>query len=161
MAGATSLLVQESTLSGNAATANGGGIFVYYGAASLKVVDSTLSGNQSLFDNSVYQYAAGYTGGAAIAVEGKPSSSPPAGFTPGADVIVNSTIFGNNSNGSGGAVQFFQFYGTMIVQDSTITGNTAAMTGTGPYGFDGGSGNTFGGGAFGQTTFYNGASTLS
>jgi parallel beta-helix repeat protein len=56
------------------------------------------------------------------------SASPPPGFTPSALVVRNSTIANNrstNSGSSGGGIVLINFNGTLLVQNSTITGNTA------------------------------------
>jgi hypothetical protein len=102
------LLVQNSTLSGNSATTNGGGISAAYGSVTLQ--NSTIVGNTATVS------------GGGIAV--------PLGS--GTTNIQNSTIFGNTANGStagtggGGLARTTTTAGTIVVTNSVIAGNTNA-----------------------------------
>src|SRR5262249_46580145 len=134
VAGNQFLLVKNTTISGNSADMNGGGIMFRYGGT-LELENSTVTGNSTLATITFYDYngnphdVSGYFGGAGLFLAGVASNSPPNGFTPGANVIVNSTITGNNSTGSGGAIFGNGLGGNVLIQDSTITGNSAAAGG--------------------------------
>jgi len=120
------LLIQNSTITGNTGNNSGGGIFLAYAATAIEIENSTFSNNHTTYVGSI----GGYIGGGAISLSGTPSGSPPAGFTPGAVVIKNSTIANNDSTGTGGGIQSNGFYGALIIQDSTISGNSCAATGS-------------------------------
>jgi parallel beta-helix repeat protein len=126
------LSVKNSTISGNTATTTGGGIY-FFDSGSLVVENSTISGN-----------TAGGNGGGGFYFYGVASATPPAGFTPDTLVIKNSTIAGNNST-LGGAVNLrgpaaSGFVGELLVQNSTITRNTAISGGGGIANSRGGAG---------------------
>jgi hypothetical protein len=114
------LNVRNSTISGNTVLGWGGGISFYYGG-NLLVQNSTISGNQQ-----TYAPTAAYpnVGGGGIYFYGQPLAS---------FVIQNSTIANNTSAGSGGGVLILNnpTGGTLQVQNSTITGNTAGATAAG------------------------------
>ncbi|MCH7751700.1 MAG: hypothetical protein IH898_06040, partial [Planctomycetes bacterium] len=102
------LVVTDTVVDANAATAYGGGIFA--GGDGVTISGSTISGN-----------ATGFSGG---------------GLASNADVsITSSTVSGNTASGGGGGVAAF---GSLLsVVDSTITGNTSVVDGGGVV-FDGG-----------------------
>jgi hypothetical protein len=114
------------TLSGNAASGAGGGLNSG-GKGSFLIEDSTISGNSAGTPPTF--------GGGGIFFQGTVATSPPAGFTPGALVIRNSTISSNTSPLSGGGVLLgtldLPVSGSLLVQDSTITGNTCGGIGGG------------------------------
>ena len=103
---AGTMTVTDSTISGNTASYEGGGI--YNNGGTMTVTDSTISGNTA--------------------------SSGGGGITnAGTMTVTDSTISGNStgSGGSGGGI--FNYSGTMTVADSTISGNTASYDGGGIY----------------------------
>jgi Calx-beta domain len=120
----STLLIQNSTISGNSVTGtaqfnDGGGVYVgglgataaYFSTAT--IIDSTISGN-----------SAGYDGG---------------GIYAGAFAkvtITNSTITGNTAVRSGGGVDV-RSNNTLTVRNSTISGNTADVGGGIYFGFNG------------------------
>jgi parallel beta-helix repeat protein len=126
-----SLQILDSTISGNTATNNGGGIFLDYGSSTLDLERSTISDNSTTY--AFGGGGTGYIGGGGIAISGTPSSTPPAGFLAGTLIIRNSTITNNTTTGSGGGIQGNGFYGSLLIQNATITGNSAAATGGSSY----------------------------
>lgn len=117
--------VLNSTISGNTATNNGGGIFLNYGSSILDVENSTISGNSTTRTEAYY----GYVGGAGISISGTPTSNVPPEFVAGTITIRNSTIAGNTTAGSGGGIGGNGFYGTLLLQNTMVTGNSAAAVG--------------------------------
>jgi hypothetical protein len=100
-----SLVVQNSTISGN--TANRGGGVYFYLDGSLQVSDSTISGNVALSSSTSYS-------GGGISFFGSAFQFQ----------IVNSTIDSNNATGAGGGIALASFSGTADIIDSSVTGNT-------------------------------------
>jgi hypothetical protein len=90
------LLVQNSEISGNAATESGGGIYSL--AANLTLIGTTISSNTA-------------SNGAGILVAG------------GTATVTSSTISGNSTFGGGGGI--LNFGGSLSVRHSTITANIA------------------------------------
>jgi predicted outer membrane repeat protein len=138
-------------LTGNRATAPGGGSG---GAGAVDVRgfltlrNSTVTGNSGgpggikvtgigpsagglLVENSTFS---GNTnlggGGGAVYFTGDPATSPPAGFVPGTVVIRNSTITGNSA-ARGAGVRTFNMTGTLLIDGCTVSGNTATEHGGG------------------------------
>jgi alpha-tubulin suppressor-like RCC1 family protein len=105
---------EDSTFTGNHATA-GGGIYVIQGLSlSLIVRRNLFSGNSA--DNS---------GGALLYAEGR--ASPP--------ILVENNTFQNNSAQQGGAIQAF---GRAVIRNNTFSGNSALLEGASLF-FDTGS----------------------
>jgi hypothetical protein len=109
------LSITNSTISGNNASAAGGGIYFGYNG-SLTLVNSTISGNSADSQGSLATQGGGgiYFYGGVVAP----------GFT-----ISNSTISGNTAS-NGGGIQFRALGGNVVIQNSTITNNTAVSTTT-------------------------------
>jgi parallel beta-helix repeat protein len=109
-----SLTLRNSTVSGNSCTGRGGGIY-FYDSGSLVVENSTISGNSSAEAN----------GGGGIYFYGT-AGGP--GFQ-----IRNTTISGNTAGGtgSGGGIAMRGFFGSAVIQNSTITGNSSTSTSSG------------------------------
>src|SRR5262245_36681360 len=123
MASGGFLSLANSTISGNTAGADGGGIYFFSGG-SFVIENTTISGN----------IAGGSTagGGGGLYFLGTASATPPAGFIPSTLVVRTCTISGNTSTiGNGGGIVLPNFTGTLLVQNSTITGNTTARSGGG------------------------------
>jgi hypothetical protein len=117
------LTVRNSTFTLNRARTGGAIAFVRNG--SLLMQDCTLStNNTTAFDSE-------NCSGGAIYFNGAASATPPAGFTPGALVVRNSTISGNFAARAGGGIGVSNFTGTLLVQNSTLSGNTASTLGGG------------------------------
>ena len=95
-----------STISGNSATGDGGGIFTF-DAGEVTVTGSTISNN-----------TAGDDGGGIFSDTNLSSQTT---------VITNSTISGNTAGDSGGGI--FNLDGLTRIVSSTVTGNQAAMGG--------------------------------
>jgi hypothetical protein len=113
---ASSVTLTRTAVSGNDATNNGGGLYLYSGG-SLLVTDSLISSNTAM---------AGMGGGGGIFFSGTPSGT---GFD-----IRNSTISGNfamSPLGSGGGIGLSAFSGLLTVENSTLTMNSTAMKGGG------------------------------
>lgn len=108
------LTIEQSTISGNTASALGGGVHVdiLYGGGSLTVRESTISGN------------GGTAGGGAFV-----------GYLYGTLLLENSTLSGNSAAGlpgsPGGGLFFGYLYGggSATVRHSTIAGNAAVQGG--------------------------------
>src|SRR5262249_9131425 len=109
--------IERSTISGNTAGGNGGGLYFKAGG-SLVITDSTLSANVS-------DSGAPGTGGGAIAFNGAVGAG---GFT-----LTQTTLSGNSvsKGGSGGAIVFSTLSGTVLIQNSTVTLNAAPTNGGG------------------------------
>jgi len=103
------LTVISSTIAGNTAASNGGGL-ENGGAATLALVASTVSGNTTS--------GGGVGGGIA---DGGPTGS-------GVVTLTDSTVSGNSA-GSGGGVSLLAGVGTLALTDSTVSGNTASVGG--------------------------------
>jgi len=110
------LTLQRTTVSGNTASGNGAGIYAYLGTE-LTLLDSVIDTNTS-------NGAGGLTaGGAGLYVYGASTIA-----------IRNCTISGNvtkAANSSGGGILLHNFSGTMTVENSTITANSAITSGGG------------------------------
>jgi hypothetical protein len=104
--GAT-LTVTDSTLTCNSAT-TGGGI---WNGARLTVVSSTLSANSATAGGAIYNWADSFDR---------------------SSVTVRDSVFTANSATEGGGT-YNEFFGTLTVQGSTLTGNTAGDSGGGLY----------------------------
>ncbi|HVK08983.1 MAG TPA: Calx-beta domain-containing protein, partial [Gemmataceae bacterium] len=111
------LNMQSTTVSGNTAERNGGGVYFYFNG-SLLMENSTISGNATT--TAVDSY-----GGGGLYFTGVPYYYPPSGFTPGALTIRNSTIADNTTAGSGGGLLMAGVSGPLQIESSTISGNAA------------------------------------
>jgi hypothetical protein len=100
------LRLKESTVSGNTASDNGGGIFNSFGTLTLQ--ESTVSGN-----------TAGRTGGGIVN----------GGTTGGTVTLQDSTVSGNTADTGGGISNVTS--GTLTLKESTVSGNTASLFGGG------------------------------
>jgi hypothetical protein len=109
------LTVNNSTLSGNSATGNGGGI--HNSAGMLTVNNSTLSSNSATSNGE----GGGYGGGIYSS-----SDSGTCAATAGT-IIRNSTLSGNSATSDGGGV--YNYNGVTEITNSTITANTAGSGG--------------------------------
>ena len=100
------LILNDSVLSGNKASLNGGAIYMYASSAKLTINTSTLSGNLASGSGN-------YDGGGAVGIYG-------------ASVVTinNSTLSGNIAS-RGGAILFY-LGGSLILNGSTVSGNTAS-----------------------------------
>ena len=99
------LTIQNSTISGNVAKAGRGGGIAFY-SGTLTIQNSTISGNAAYPGNSGGIYASGTL------------------------TIQNSTISGNSADDGGGGIYAS---GTLIIQNSTISGNSGVSSGGGIY----------------------------
>ena len=109
----SSLTITKSTISGNSITSesNGGGIYSSF--SSLLIDSSTISGNTSQYNGGGIQFAGPYT------------------FT-----MVNSTVSGNSAGAAGGGIgllnrRFDTQKQYVAISHSTVTGNSATWRGGG------------------------------
>jgi len=138
------LELNNSTVSGNIAEGQGGGIYNDFGAT-VKVTDSTVSNNtaQRIPGNPDGAFGGGlHNGSGTVEVVNSTLSDNAATGSGGAvssclcdgefwDVVLivtNSTIVGNTAEGVGGAI-FNGLRGTATINNSTIAGNAAAGPG--------------------------------
>ncbi len=105
--GGQSLIIQNSTISGNEAP-TGGGVNLYLASStsSVQIVNSTISGNSATTNGGAIRFSA---------------SDPAALLT-----IQNSTITNNSSNGTNGGVDLST--GTLTLQNTIIANSSDATT---------------------------------
>ena len=103
---AGALTLNSVELSNNSSTSSSGAVYVSATSGTLTINDSVLANNSG-----------GSTGGA-IRVE---SSGPTV-------AIARSTLSGNKTTGAGGAI-YFNFAGTLTIEDSTLSGNSGGNGG--------------------------------
>jgi hypothetical protein len=138
-----SLAIVNSTVSGNSADQDGGGISNLNG--SLIIVNSTLSGNSADFDGSG---VSNFNGSLIIVnstLSGNTAGDDGGGISnyTGSVTIVNSTLSGNSAAGDGGGVS--NHTGSVTIANSTLSGNSSIL----------------GGGVFNDSTLIMSQSTLS
>ena len=130
---AGTMTVTDSTISGNTASYEGGGI--YNNGGTMTVTDSTISGNTagSNGGGGIFNYSGTMTVADSIISDNTASSGGGGITNAGTMTVTDSTISGNStgSGGSGGGI--FNYSGTMTVADSIISGNTASYDGGGIY----------------------------
>jgi hypothetical protein len=114
------LTLRNSVLTGNTSGNSGGAIYMFNG--SLLMENSALSNNTSTGGN-----------GGALYFFGTASATPPAGFTPNTLVVRNSMIEGNTVATTGGGITALNLFGTLLVQNSIVSGNTAGTNGGGVF----------------------------
>jgi hypothetical protein len=125
--GGNHLQLSDSTVSGNHAFVDGGGIGIKYlgGSTRWKIDHSTISGNDT-YDNSGGGVSVGYFG------YGGPGFSLP---NSGTLEVVDSTISGNTADNDGGGVMVNanaeKYEGTVQFKNSTIASNEAYDEGGG------------------------------
>ena len=117
--GNTRLDLTRTTLDGNSAFDDGGGIYIDY--SYIRVVRSTLSNNRALGRGSAGEEMDGDGGAAFVRSE----SSQNIEIT-----IIASTLSGNYASGDGGALYIGEL-GTFLSEHSTISNNTALGNGGG------------------------------
>ncbi|MFL5327609.1 MAG: beta strand repeat-containing protein [Gemmataceae bacterium] len=102
-----SLSLTRCTVAGNTAAVDGGGVHATTGASTITFLDSTLSGNSSS-DQGGGIHAIGTVSGTNF-------------------VIRNTTLSGNKSTNDGGGLAWTTSSGAILIQNSTITNNTAGV----------------------------------
>ncbi len=121
----SALTVRNTTISDNSAFVSGGGIYFNcypYGSGSLLLENSTVSGNSTSYTGIYY----GNYGGGGVYFAGLVDHGPdPDGYFLGTLIVRNSTIANNTTTGSGGGLFFKDFFGSILLQDSTVSGNVA------------------------------------
>ncbi len=112
------LTLDGVTISGNAATGDGGGLWADGFAMNLTIQNSTISGNTS-----------GDDGGGIYIEDTGPST-----------LISSTTISGNTAVGAGGGIYLYDPDNNVTISNSAISGNSAGTIGGGIYlySFDGG-----------------------
>ena len=113
------LTIRNSVIKDNSAL-NGGGIF-FVSNGSLVMENTTLSGNKATASTNAV--------GGGLYFDAAALAAPPAGFTPNTLIIRNSTFNNNSSTGTGGAIFMDTLTGTLQLQNSTISGNSAVSGG--------------------------------
>ena len=131
--------ISNSVISNNTAGSRGGGIVLYKPLADVQITDTTIAGNTSANRGGgifFYKQAAGKT----FTLTRTTISGNAAGASfggggiffykqAGANVIENSTISGNTANQGGAIYDEAIGGGTLDIHDSTIAGNTATTDG--------------------------------
>ena len=148
---AATLTIQDSTVSGNAATGSsgngGGGIYIYDNSGTTLIQQTTISGNvaESQSGGTVTRTSGGgilvWRNWGTITIDSDTISGNVGGAGGGImvrnsyngqTVIENSTISGNTGDQGGGAF-LRTSSGAVAFQNSTVSGNTAAGNGGGLY----------------------------
>ncbi|MGZ8227946.1 MAG: choice-of-anchor Q domain-containing protein [Methylococcaceae bacterium] len=126
--GGTTTII-NSSISGNSAGLEGGGIVSMFGVTYL--VNTNLSGNTALIggginfkDASISITNSTISGNSATADGGAAGS-----LYFGVINLINSTVSGNMAGDSGGAFAFGEYDGTVNLTNSTVSGNSAAIGG--------------------------------
>jgi hypothetical protein len=142
--GAT-LTITDSTITGNTAPSNGGGVA---NGGTATITNSTISGNTAGAGGGLYGGIATVTDSTVTGNTAQGGGGGGIYAQYGTITISDSTISGNMAtNGAGGGI-YGDIYGDAIVTDSTISGNTA--TGASDFGSGGG----------GLYTYYNSTATI-
>jgi hypothetical protein len=139
---AGALQIMQSTISGNSAQSNGGGVWArVYDSGQLTITDSTISGN-STSDKGGGLYADALNSGtvtiANSTISGNTASSHGGGVysrtaSGSATAVIQSTLSGNFSDRSGGGIWSYTLgFTTATISHSTITGNTADANSNNP-----------------------------
>ncbi|MEZ4709298.1 MAG: tandem-95 repeat protein [Caldilineaceae bacterium] len=124
------LTVTDSTISGNTATHDGGGIYINSGTVT--VTDSTISGNTAVSGGGIYNTNSGTVTVTNSTISGNTASDFGGGIynnNSGTVTVTNSTFSGNSAINGGGIYN----RGMVTVTNSTISGNTATNSGGGIY----------------------------
>jgi len=137
-----SLLLEEAILSGNTASFGGGLMVVSSGDPfNVTIRDSSVTGNAAAYDGGgIVLYLGEGGAGAMVLVQGSVISGNGAGEVAGGIAIPalsgtvtieTSTISGNDAVGLGGGIYmgYLDDGGALTVRDTTISGNTAATGG--------------------------------
>ncbi|HEY1379509.1 MAG TPA: right-handed parallel beta-helix repeat-containing protein, partial [Gemmataceae bacterium] len=107
------LTLLRSTVAGNATVGRGGGVYV------AAVTPSAMSGGSLSVDGcTIAGNSAGTSGGGAYLAGNLGGSTA---------VLRNTTVYGNTGP-AGGGVELWGVSDTLLVQNSTVTGNTATLT---------------------------------
>lgn len=140
------LLIQNTRITGNDAAQAGGGIYFYDPDGDVTIEDSTISGNTAgTLGGGIYFYS--FDEGTATirrtTISGNSAASGGGIFFYDADqpfILENSTISGNSATaGYGGGIYLYNLYdGAVVIRSSTIAGNTATGTGGGIFALNGG-----------------------
>ncbi|MGC3978091.1 MAG: right-handed parallel beta-helix repeat-containing protein [Paludibacteraceae bacterium] len=117
----TTLTIRNTIIRGNTALYGGG--LAFFSDGSLVMDDCTIADNVATNTTSA--------GGGGFYFFGAARPTPPAGYVANQLVIRGSTFSNNRTSRVGGAIHVETFAGTLRLQDSTISGNTAAVSGGG------------------------------
>jgi hypothetical protein len=131
----STLMVSNSTLSGNSASSEGGGIFADQGS-SVAVRNSTLAGNSASSSSFSSSFGGGgiYANYGSVTVSNSTLAGNSAGLgggiyaNYGSLTVSNSTLAGNSAFSGGG---IYANYGSVTVSNSTLAGNSASYNGGG------------------------------
>ena len=128
--GSSVVTFERSTISGNTADDDGGGIHgnAYY-AGGVNLVDTTVSGNTAESDGGGIYFYDGALNITSSTVSGNLAESDGGGiyFYDGELVMTNSTVSGNTADSDGGGIYIYD--GEVDLVHSTITGNSALYGG--------------------------------
>jgi hypothetical protein len=131
------MVISRSTISGNSAGWDGGGLLNYFGST-MTLNDTTVSGN-----------SAGHAGGGIMSWGGELTVNVSAfsnntaahaggiGSAGGTTVITDSSVSGNSASGVGGVGGGLFNWGesTLTLKDTTVSGNTAVAIGGGVFNY--------------------------
>jgi hypothetical protein len=136
-AGATLILGTGVTVTGDATSADGGGI---YNAGSATLTGATLSGDLASSGGGIYNGVEGSLSvGTGTTLDGNSAATTAGGggiFNDGSLVVAGATIEGNSTHGVGGGI-YNASSAPVTVSDSTINGNSATSRGGGIYNDEG------------------------
>ncbi|MCY2992804.1 MAG: right-handed parallel beta-helix repeat-containing protein, partial [Planctomycetota bacterium] len=123
------LTVRNSTLTDNAATNSGGGIYSYYGT--LSVTNSTLSDNSAGSGGGIYNASGTVVVTDATLSDNSASSGGGIYASSGTVTVANSTLSGNSATSYGGGI--YSSSCTLAVTNATFSHNSAGESGGGIY----------------------------
>jgi hypothetical protein len=147
--GGGTLTINDSTFSGDSATATGvpglaAGGAIYLGSGTLTINNSTFSGNAAAQLDGGFDSGGGAIyalNGGTVTINGSTVSgnSASAGSGGGIDALnsaltITGSTFSGNSAGGGGGIYTFQSY--LTINNSTFSGNQAIVTGGGIYDYE-------------------------
>ncbi len=140
------LTIANTTISNNTATDNGGGLVVDDLAGTLRIIDSKITGNVATNGNGGGAVFFFYAESGLVEISGTDISNNTAlgaldgrggglymNFDDGTVIITNSTITGNQAANDGGGISFMYSDSqfSFTLESSTVTGNTSGGRGGG------------------------------
>ena len=129
-----SLSIVSSTITGNNASAEGGGVAVIDTISSLDILNSTVSGNNALGDGGgVFSQNAPVSLSNSTVASNAAATGGGVAVTNGSLLIVSSTIAGNNASAEGGGVAVIDTVSSLDILNATVSGNTAVGDGGGVF----------------------------
>jgi hypothetical protein len=128
--GGSSIVMSNSTLSGNSATYKGGGISIGIGS-SLLLKNSTLSGNSApkgggIYSNGPIALTDSTLSGNSASLGGGIFSNSGAAMAYSV-TLTRSTLSGNSASNQGGGIRSYSNHVTVTLTNSTLSGNSAPV----------------------------------